>query len=140
MNIELETIFKPQDALLEKIDDGLEQFNLSKVGGWKCHHIAVSARKGGKLIGGVSGTAQWNWLEIELLWVEASEQRQGVGSRLLGAAEDAAKNKGFSNSHVRTGSWQALGFYQEHGYKIFGQLEDYPEGHTQYFLKKLGLV
>ena len=139
MSIELETIFEPPAELLEQIDDGLAQFNLTKVGGWECHHIAVSARKNGRLIGGISGTAQWDWLKVELLWVETSEQHQGVGSQLLKAIERAAAAKGFLNSRVSTGGWQALAFYEKHGYEIFGQLEDYPKGHTTYFLKKLGL-
>lgn len=140
MSVELETIFEPKSDLIEKIDDGLVQFNLAKVGGWECHHIAVSARKDGQLVGGVSGTAQWDWLEVELLWVEAAEQRSGVGSRLLKAIEQAAASKQFLGSHLRTGSWQALRFYQNHGYDIFGQLEGYPKGHTTYFLKKWGLA
>ena len=139
MSLDLETVFEPPSELLREIDGGLEQFNLTKVGGWECHHIAVFARKEGRLVGGVSGTAQWDWLEVELLWVEAAEQRHGIGSRLLGAVEHAAATKGFTDCHVRTGSWQALGFYRKRGYKIFGQLEDYPKGHTTYFLKKLGL-
>ena len=139
MSVELETVFEPTRSLIDEIDDGLEQFNLSQVGGWACHHLAVFARRDGKLIGGVSGTAQWDWLEVELLWVEAAEQRRGLGSQLLGAVEHAAATKRFSNSYVRTGSWQALGFYQKHNYEVFGQLGDYPEGHTTYFLKKLGI-
>ena len=139
MSIKLTTVFEPASNLIDKIDRGLEQFNLSQVGGWACHHLAVFARKEGKLVGGVSGTAQWDWLEVELLWVEAAEQHRGLGGQLLRAVEHAAAAKGFLNSHVRTGSWQALGFYQKHGYEIFGQLEDYPKGHTTYFLKKLGL-
>ena len=134
--MDFETVFEPGSDLIEKIDGGLEQFNLSKVGGWECHHLAVLARKDGEIVGGVYGTAQWDWLEIELAWVKASERQQGVGSRLLSALETAAVAKGYLNAHVRTGSWQALDFYQKRGYKTFGQLEGYPKGHTTYFLKK----
>ena len=35
--------------------------------------------------------------------------------------------------------FQALSFYQKLGYQIFGQLEDYPVGHTRYFLQKRAL-
>ncbi len=138
MSTELETIFEPRGELTDEIEDGLTRFNMAKLGGWECHHIAVSAHKDGQLVGGVSGTAQWDWLQVELLWVEASEQRRGVGSQLLTAIGRAAASKGFPNAYVTTGSWQALGFYQKHGYDVFGQLEDFPKGHTTYFLKKLG--
>jgi GNAT superfamily N-acetyltransferase len=139
MNIDIGVIFEPKDELIEKIDEGLTQFNLEKLGGWECHHIAVVARKGGKVIGGIFGTAMWDWFEIDQLWVDASERHKGIGSQLLQVLEGAAVTKGFTRSHIRTGDWQALTFYEKYGYAVFGELEDYPQGHTTYFLKKIEL-
>lgn len=31
---------------------------------------------------------------------------------------------------------QAKDFYMKHGYELFGTLEDCPEGHCRYYLKK----
>ena len=134
--MDFETVFEPGSDLIETISDGLEQPDLSKVGGWECHHLAVLARKDGEIVGGVYGTAQWDWLGIELAWVKASERQRGVGSQLLGTLEKAAVAKGHLNAHVRTRNWQTLNFYQKRDYETFGQLEGYPKGHTTYFLKK----
>jgi hypothetical protein len=35
-----------------------------------------------------------------------------------------------------TFSFQARPFYEKLGYEVFGQLEDYPRGHSRYFLQK----
>jgi hypothetical protein len=38
--------------------------------------------------------------------------------------------------HLDTMSFQALPFYQKQGYTVFGILEDLPEGHRRYYLRK----
>jgi hypothetical protein len=35
-----------------------------------------------------------------------------------------------------TFSFQARGFYEKLGYRVFGEVADYPPGHTRHFLKK----
>ena len=35
-----------------------------------------------------------------------------------------------------THSFQARPFYEARGYKVFGVLDDYPEGHKKFFLSK----
>ena len=52
------------------------------------------------------------------------------------AAEQEARDRGCSHAHCDTYDFQALPFYQKLGYQVFGQLEDYPAGHTRYFLQK----
>jgi hypothetical protein len=32
-----------------------------------------------------------------------------------------------------------LPFYKRNGYRVYAQLENFPEGHTRYFLEKRGL-
>jgi hypothetical protein len=39
-------------------------------------------------------------------------------------------------SFASTYRHQALGFYQKYGYQIVGQLDDYPDGSTLYWLRK----
>jgi hypothetical protein len=39
--------------------------------------------------------------------------------------------------HLDTFDFQAKDFYVKHGYEVFGVLEDCPEGHVRYFMKKI---
>ncbi len=136
---ELEIIFEPEPKIVDAIDGGLTEYNLTKLGGWACHHLAVVAKNDQVIIGGLYGTLQWDWLEIDFAWVDESRRGEGFGTKLVKAAEVAAVSKGVHNVHLRTGSWQAVGFYEKLGYNLFGQLEDYPDGFTTYFMKKRGL-
>ncbi|MEM7734809.1 MAG: GNAT family N-acetyltransferase [Deinococcota bacterium] len=135
--LELKTIFEPDQAVIDAVDNGLETYNFSKVGGWTCDHLAIIAEDNKeKIIGGLYGVIQWDWLEIELAWVDETYRSKGLGSKLVSEAEAAAVSKGVQNVHLRTGSWQAVDFYKKLGYAVFGQLEDYPKGFTTYFMRK----
>jgi hypothetical protein len=51
-------------------------------------------------------------------------------------AESEAVNRGCASSWLDTFSFQARGFYEKLGYRVFGELCDNPPGHTRFFLKK----
>jgi len=40
------------------------------------------------------------------------------------------------HAHLDTFSFQAPDFYQQRGYQVFGQLDDFPPGHRRYYLTK----
>jgi hypothetical protein len=52
------------------------------------------------------------------------------------AIEGAAEERGCERAHLDTFSYQARPFYEKLGYRVFGELEDYPPGHTRFFLRK----
>ena len=58
------------------------------------------------------------------------------GSQLLLSAEQYARERGCQSVHRETFSFQARPLYEKHGYEVFAQLEDFPPGHTKYFLRK----
>jgi ribosomal protein S18 acetylase RimI-like enzyme len=70
------------------------------------------------------------------LWVSEEVRGQGYGQALLEAAEEAARKRGCKNVNLDTMSFQAPAFYQKLGYRIFGQLDDFPTGYTRYYLTK----
>ncbi len=72
-----------------------------------------------------------------MLWVAAELRGQGVGSRLLAAAEDAARDAGCDRMVLATHSFQAPDFYQARGYQTVGRADGYPRGHAQLMLVKL---
>jgi GNAT superfamily N-acetyltransferase len=112
------------------------------------HHLAVrqpGARQSlavflrdetGQIIGGLAGDTYWNWLEIDDFWIAESWRGQGVGRKMLHAAEVEAMLRGCTHAVLKTFDFQAFGFYSKSGYRAVGQLDDYPPGHTFYWLRK----
>jgi GNAT superfamily N-acetyltransferase len=88
------------------------------------------------IIGGLLGETAWGWLHVSILWLSEGLRGQGYGSRLLAMAEAEALIRGCHSVHLDTMSFQALPFYQKHGYLVYGQLDDFPIGHSRYFLRK----
>jgi GNAT superfamily N-acetyltransferase len=70
------------------------------------------------------------------MWVREDLRGSGYGQRLLALAEDEARKRGAKNSYLDTFSFQAPGFYKKYGYRVFGELPDFPTGHQRYFLTK----
>lgn len=93
----------------------------------------------GRVLGGVAGNTVWGWLQIKLAWIDDGLRGQGYGAQLMRAAEREAVARGCRQAWVDTFTFQALGFYLKQGYTIFGELENFPHGHTRYFLKKTNL-
>lgn len=91
----------------------------------------------GKIVGGVWGYINWNWLQVGLVWVSEDLRGGGYGKQLLLALEDIARERGCEFSHLDTFSYQARPFYERLGYEVFATLEDYPPGHQRFFMKKI---
>ena len=87
-------------------------------------------------MGGVIAEVVWDWLFINVMWVREDLRGQGHGSRLLGRAEEEACQLGSKHAHLDTFSFQAPDFYRRHGYRVFGELPDFPAGQTRYFFTK----
>ena len=123
----------------EFVRDALFAFNREIVGddGHNSLNI-VEKDEDGNIIGGILGGTYWGWMYIDILWVQDSHRRQGLGSRLVSMAEDEARRRGCHHVHVDTMSWQAPGFYKKLGYELIGVLPDIPKGNEKYlFIKAL---
>jgi ribosomal protein S18 acetylase RimI-like enzyme len=118
--------------------DGLEAFNLRATGQPQDYQelVLLVRANDGAIMGGLLGGTYWQWLHISILWVDDRLRGQRYGSDMLAEAEAEAVRRGCHSAFVDTMSWQALPFYQKHGYEIYGQLDDFPPGHTRYYLKK----
>lgn len=112
-------------------------FNYQRVGEYRFAPLAaVMHDAAGELVGGAGGTIGLRWLHVDVMWVAESQRGRNLGSQLLARLEAMAIARGARRAHVETTSFQALDFYRKRGYAVFGQLEDFPEGHTYYYLKK----
>lgn len=78
----------------------------------------------------------WNVIYIDILWVDERYRKHGFGSQLLKEIEKIALEEDCTLIHLDTFDFQAKDFYLKHGYEVFGTLEDCPEGHCRYYLKK----
>lgn len=90
-----------------------------------------------QVIGGLFGDTGWGWLHIDILWVDAADQHQGLGGELLGRAEAEALTLEVDREYLETMSFQARPFYEKMGYEVFAELPDQPPGHTCYYPKKV---
>lgn len=92
----------------------------------------------GTVVGGILAKAwvTWKWLQIDIVWVDEQFRNQGLGSRLLDEIEQSALGQGCTRAKVSTWSFQAPHFYQARGYRIYGELPNFPDGATDYQLWK----
>ncbi len=138
ITVEVETALPAVEA--EQIIRELVAYNVTQAPPANHRPLAVVARRAaGEIVGGLLGYTHWEWLFVQQLWSATELRGSGVGSRLMLAAETEAQTRGCHYAHLDTYSFQALGFYQRLGYRVFGQLENYPAGHTRYFLHKRDL-
>ena len=114
----------------------LDEYNCAFVQQDNYEKLCLVVRRQGKIIGGLLGGTYWNWLYVELFWVDESERGQGPGTALLAKAEELAVRRGCKNAHLETHDFQSLEFYKRCGYTVFGELPDLPEGHTKFYLRK----
>lgn len=127
----------PAERDVEALARGLTEHALPVTGSPGFQPLSVFARdRDGALVAGVHGQVNWSWLHIALFWVSADRRRQGLGSRVLAAIETAAVERGCSQAHLDTFSYQARPFYERQGYRLFATLENYPPGQQRFFLRK----
>ena len=115
---------------------GLVAYNDAHAAAAGHEELAVVARDAETVIGGLLGHTNWNWLFIRQFWIAEAFRGSGLGRSLMHAAEAEAVTRGCTAAHCDTFDFQALPFYQKLGYEVFGQLENYPMGHTRFFLRK----
>lgn len=125
----------PEDAKI--VREGLENYNTSMGVELDWVSLAIFIRDPeGNVVGGLTGGTYWRWLYVGFFWLAEEIRNQGMGSQLLDQAEKEALKRGCRNAFLDTTSFQSLPFYQKHGYILYSQLDDFPPGHSRYFLKK----
>lgn len=127
-------------ATREAVLRGLSAHNEARVGPRKTQPLALSLRdEAGAMVGGLVGELKWEWLYVDLFWIDEAYRGAGYGEALLTMAEQAARDYGARGVYLGTMSVQAPGFYRRMGYRECGRMEDYPiAGQTfHHFMKAL---
>ena len=127
---------KPSDDDCRFLGQSLYKFNVATTG-LEVSPIAVFLRDGEQnIIGGTSGWTVLDCLHINILWVRDDVRGQGYGKRLLFAAEQEAIKRACRRANLDTFSFQAPGFYEKQGYRVFGKIDDLAGKYTWYFMIK----
>jgi len=123
--------------VVQVLEDRLYDYNSNKIGRHDGNLFSrVVQDKTGVISAGVAG---WTWAgvcEITQLWVSENLRNCGIGRKLLEAAEEEARSRKCTIVLVRTYSFQAPSFYEKYNYRIAHVVEDFPQGHRYYILKK----
>lgn len=134
-HIDLTSSPAPEDS--QVIRNGIDTYNAAMGVPFDWVPLALFVRDPqGVILGGLTGGTYWNWLYVALLWLHEEVRRQGLGSQLLARAEQEGLRRGCHHAFLDTTSFQALPFYLKQGYQLYAQLDDFPSGHSRYFLKK----
>ncbi|MBE9098283.1 GNAT family N-acetyltransferase [Vacuolonema iberomarrocanum] len=133
----IEIATEPHRDDIEFVVQQLLNFNKNRAGEGNYKPLAIFVRDvDDHIVGGLVGETYWQWLFVDVLWVQESLRGQGFGDVLLSTAEQEAMKRGCRHAYLDTFSFQAPAFYQKHGYVVFGELSDFPSGCSRFFLKK----
>jgi GNAT superfamily N-acetyltransferase len=128
---------KPSFEDVRFLEDRLYEYNVEQTGVDNGQWLAIFVRDDQQTIhAGVEG---WTWCGscyLRHIWVHQDLRGQGVGTKLLQAAEQEAIKRGCQHIVLESFSFQAPGFYQKLGFEVFAVLEDHPHGHRNYYLRK----
>ena len=129
LDITLDT--EPAAGDLDILRRGYDADTEAAIGEEGRREIACFLRdQAGNVLGGVKGIySNYGWLWVDLLWISEPYRGQGYGTKLMNQIEGEAAKNGCRNAYLNSFSFQAVEFYRKLGYRVFGQLEDFPRGH-----------
>ena len=133
----IEVIETADTHLTEFLDEKIAEFNWAH---WEVSErlpLAVQLKNDqGDIIAGAAGRTFGHWLMLNTLWVADELRGQSVGSQLLLTIEKAAKKRGCKKCLLDTLNFQAMPFYEKHGYIVRWKQENYPKTGCRYYMEK----
>ena len=125
----------PQDV--EYLEDRVYEHNAGVTGIADGQLLAFLVRDdSGRIVAGICGNTWGGGCEIRQFWVEESQRRRGLGTRLFQAAEQEARRRGCTQMLLMTFSFQAPAFYARNGFEVLATIADHPRGHRNFLMRK----
>lgn len=135
--MQLEVLEQPDPALLDFLKQQIVDFNQQH---WEVKQrlpLAVTVRgDDGEIVAGAAARTFGRWLLLDYLWVAPELRGQDVGSRVLAALEEQARQRGCEEALLDTLDFQARPFYERHGYRVRWTQEGYPATGCKFFMTK----
>jgi GNAT superfamily N-acetyltransferase len=135
--IELVINSEPTPDQVQYLEDRIYEFNSGTTGITDGEWLAIFVRdEQGRIIAGICGNTWGGCLEIRQFWVEEARRKQGLGTRLLAAAEQEARQRGCQQILLMTFTFQSPAFYAKHGFEVIAVADEHPRGHKNLLLRK----
>ena len=103
---------------------------------WRGANVFLKSDEG-EILGGALGNCWGQWLYVSDVWVDKAIRGRGYATKLMIAIENHALECRCVHAYLDTFSFQARPMYEKLGYSVFGTLEDHPQGHTHWYMKKM---
>jgi GNAT superfamily N-acetyltransferase len=124
----------PDDV--QYLEDRIYEFNSGATGIGDGAWLAFFVRAGDRIVAGICGNTWGGTCELRQFWVEASQRKRGLGTRLFQAAEQEARRRGCTQIVLMTFSFQAPVFYERNGFEVVATIDDHPRGHGNMLMRK----
>jgi GNAT superfamily N-acetyltransferase len=127
----------PKPGEVQFLEDRIYEFNSAATGITDGEWLAIFVRDDNdRIVAGICGNTWGGCAEIRQFWVEEARRKQGLGMRLLGAAEQEARRRGCRQMLLMTFSFQAPTFYAKRGFEVVAVVDEHPHGHKNILLRK----
>lgn len=134
--VRMEFITDPTDEQAGEIDRGLIEYSAAFAPSRSPVPVRAVFVESGRVVAGVDGAEYWRKIHIRRLWVHSDHRSKGLGRRLMLWAEERGRELGCVSVVVDTMSFQAPGFYERLGYRLFGMSEGYEGGASRHYFEK----
>ena len=128
---------EPAPSEVQYLEDRLYEFISAATGITDGEWLAIFVRDDNyRIVAGICGNTWGGCAEIRQFWVEEARRMQGLGTKLLGAAEQEARRRGCCQMLLMTFSFQAPAFYARHGFEVVAVVDDHPHGYKNLLLRR----
>ena len=134
-----EVTLTPIDATpddVQYLEDRIYEFNAGATGIADGELLTFVVRDRERIVAGICGNTWGGICELRQFWVEERQRHQGLGTKLLRAAEQEARRRGCTQIVLMTFSFQAPAFYERHGFEVVATIDNHPVGYRNLLMRK----